>query len=371
MLEVKIESVHVDDARLNPCLLLKIHFKMLCTETVIGVQGMIIAPDNKIIAELSETSDINEKSSKTLQIKATQNFECNNQSAPQSTSLELLAPLSLPALDHLENVRAMRQKHDLELRIRLLIRLLRSKLVTAHLREIPIGSLSSALKELKQIQSTSGGRNIDSLVVYDFNPNYQTSRTNMWVLSSDGGATALEIATDTFEDTYRIPSDDWVHDFLPKLTGRRYAVVELPSLPHLSGKFAEVVSSIEEAKKQLYEQLDVGGTQTSLRNALNKLFEALKENGLAGEAGPNATKEIFWDKFIQDEKFRELLEHTYHDLVRAVTTGQDPTAPHKQASRSVEPYQAKALIDFVAYLAKVVFESLEKEANGQRLNVST
>lgn len=75
-----------------------------------------------------------------------------------------------------------------------------------------------------------------------------------------GGLPAFEIATQSFEHPGRIPSDDWVHDFLPKLTGRRYAVVELPSLPQLSGKFAEVVSSIEEAKRQLYEHLDRGNT---------------------------------------------------------------------------------------------------------------
>lgn len=59
-----------------------------------------------------------------------------------------------------------------------------------------------------------------------------------------------------------------------------------------------------------------------------------------------------------------MLEHTYRGLVRAVTTGQDPTAPHKQASRSVEPHQVVAVIGFVVYLVKMVFEGLQLEADG-------
>jgi hypothetical protein len=271
--------------------------------------------------------------------------------------------LSSSALDYLEKVRMERSKHDLELKIRLLFRLLRSRLVMAHLREVSVSSLPPPLKQaLEQIRSTSGRPSIDSFVVYD--PNYRSARTNMWVLSSNGKALAFEIAPHVWEYTYRVPSDDWVHDFLPKLTGRRYAVVELPSLPELSGKFAEVVSSIEEAKMHLYGHLVIGGTQTALRNALNKLFEALAENGLAREGEPNGKKAIHWDKFIRDEELRNMLEHAYRGLVRAVTTGQDPTAPHKQASRSVEPRQVEALIGFVVYLAKVVFESLEKEVGG-------
>ena len=324
---------------------------------------MIIGPDGKIIAELSETSASGgQPNPRSLLIKATQNFE-TAQNGVQSATLEFVAPLSPHALDHLENLRMGRPKHDLELRIRLQARLLKSRLVTAHLHEILIENLPPALRQpFEQIRSTSGRPRIESLVVYGSDPNYWHTRINMWVLSSDGGATAFEIATETPEYHYRIPSDDWVHDYLPKLTGRRYAVVELTTLPSLSGKFAEVVSSIEEAKRQLYEHLDLGGAQTALRNALNKLFEALRESELT-QKGPDG-EEILWGKIIPDKEIRDLVNDTYRRLKRAVTTGQEATAAHMEASRCVDPRQVEALIGFAVYLTKMVSEGLQKEANG-------
>lgn len=140
---------------------------------------------------------------------------------------------------------------------------------TSHLYEIPLSNLPPQVRgEFEKIKGINKPYP-DSLVVYEYNPDFSAPRTNMWILSANSGPIFWRLSKGESEYPYRIPYDDWTHDFLPKLRAHTVLTIEIP-LAEVVPTFEHLVRAVEELKhgERLLREGNYDGVIRSIRNIL-------------------------------------------------------------------------------------------------------
>ena len=143
-----------------------------------------------------------------------------------------------------------------------------------------------------------------------------------------------------------IKASDWVHDFLPGLGVGEYELIEMPKIDGGQEDLKDAVDMLNEAKRKLYGDLDIGACLTILRNSLKKF------NDFIGEKGG-------FEKLFDDNKnIINLAKDLQTKLHGATSRSQDSTAAHAGGA-NVEGYEAESII-FMAYsLYKLVIDRVK------------
>ncbi len=323
MVTVSLGEVRPQKAWLEPCIEIECEISCELEECVVGVTGLLKAEDDKVLTVLS----LSPMSARTplCRLMAGENHEYNSlrtRGERQHISLTLVAPLTYRALEHIEELREKRPKRDVILKLALNVLYLKSRIVTSHLHEVKLSQLPDNLRTaLNKLKVGSRQRNPDSILVYSYDDDFSTTRTNMWILSADGGATFLEVNTHSTELVYRISSDDWIHDFLPILSSKRIVTLEVPVIERPEVGYEHLTMAIDELKRasNFFREGRYDSVIMSLRNVLMNhllmkcegewhLMEEVKRIALAGV--PEAVREEYEEALKGLEgSLRRILKH--------------------------------------------------------------
>jgi hypothetical protein len=175
---------------------------------------------------------------------------------------------------------------------------------------------------------------------------YGQPRTNLRLLSAGNNWAYIINRHITKVLDISIKASDWVHDFLPILGMGEYEIIEMPKINELQEDMADGINMLNEAKRKLYADLDIGASLTSLRNSLRKLKEFIDKNG------------GFEKLFDDNRNIIDLTKELQKSLYGATSRSQDSTASHTGGAK-VEGYEAESMI-FMAYsLYKLVIDRIK------------
>jgi len=286
LVEVSKVNVLPPDKWLEPCVIVECEIKIPLNQCIVGINGLLLTEDGKIISRLEEIPDFltQDNGIEIDYLVASDNAVWNKMVSSKTekvSKFRFVAFLSQNAVDHIEKLREKRPKHDIELHLRFVLKYLVSYISTSHMREVEITSLPPQLKsEFEKIPSVEvGKKHPDSLIVYDFNSNFTTLRSNMWILSADSGAKFLALSKWEKEYTYRISYDDWVYDFLPKLKAYTTMTIEVPIIKEVPvyKHLAEAVDELKYGEKFLregkYDEVIFSVRNVILNHLLNETEE--------------------------------------------------------------------------------------------------
>jgi hypothetical protein len=127
--------------------------------------------------------------------------------------------------------------------------------------------------EFKKIKGRRG-EYPDSLIVYEYDPEFKTSRMNMWILSADSGPKFLSFFKEEKEYSYRVHIDDWIHDFLPKLKAYTVMTIEVPTGKPVAPIYEHLAKATEELKLG-EEYLREGKHDSVIRSVRNIIINHL------------------------------------------------------------------------------------------------
>jgi hypothetical protein len=261
------------DEWLEPCLLIECEVKTPPKQCIIEIKGVLLTEDGKIISVLEEAPSFIADIKEVDNLVASENIEYKKLSENIS-KFHFTAPLSRYAIEHIERLREKRPKRDVELRLRFVSKYLVSNVCTSHLYEVPPDSLPPGLKvEFKKIKGRRG-EYPDSLIVYEYDPEFKTSRMNMWILSADSGPKFLSFFKEEKEYSYRVHIDDWIHDFLPKLKAYTVMTIEVPTGKPVAPIYEHLAKATEELKLG-EEYLREGKHDSVIRSVRNIIINHL------------------------------------------------------------------------------------------------
>ena len=234
-------------------------------EAIVSVSGWLKTDDRKIVAEVKEV--LERKRGSEIGASGTR-FDRNFKEDFYRTTL--IAFLDRRALDHIERRRRLDRKGDVNLILNLNVKSINSKAVISHVHEInptDIGLTHGEIHtEVKTIINWS-------VLVYAYDSEYYSNRNNIWILSGNKKPIFLAISEQPLEESLRIPSTDWIHDYSPVLGLGEYFVVEIPK-----GKetIEEAWSYIEKAE-ECFRKWDTKGVYANCREVGKLLDKIIKE----------------------------------------------------------------------------------------------
>lgn len=218
-------------------------------ESVLSIEGTLLAEDGKVLACLSEK--VGTRGREVGKIGARGSGRDKNLERENSVDVPLVALLSKGALNHIDNARDKNPKHDVVLTLQLTVRSLNSKAEIAHVHEITPGEIGPPLRgPLESI-------GIESLIAYKYGRDYSAPRGNLWLISGDSDATFLEIRDWPQQIPIEIAASDWVQDFAPQLGIGRFVIAELPLLSpvamgdEFAGRLNEALKALQEMEDEL------------------------------------------------------------------------------------------------------------------------
>ncbi len=233
-------------------------------EAIVGISGWVETDDGKIIAEVRE--DVPDKT-KYCEVGARQShFDKEFKEDVHKTTL--VALLDRRALNHIEKRRMEDRKGDVKLSLNLIVKIVHSRTVISHVHEIKPEDIG-----LESLEIYAGRKTRDwNFLVYAYDPEY-SSRTNKWLLSSDGKPIFLTIYEQSLKGTVRIPSTDWIHDYAPKLELGEYFIVEMPKGKEIIKEAWRYIEKAEEC----FRRWDTKGVYANCREVGYLLDRIIKE----------------------------------------------------------------------------------------------
>ncbi len=212
-------------------------------EALVGVDGDVLTDDRKRVASLREFHE--GPGQRGQEISASLHWRGSQGRDKQNLSLSLLAGLSQRAIDHIETRRDKNPKKDVLLKLRIRANVIRSRATIFPVSRVPMGQ--SAPDKLVPVGTPNDASR------------WQAQRNDEWLLSGSESPVFLKIETSVEETEFRIPAEDWRHDFAPALGIGRFIVAELPVAESVTGsvelseRINEAVQAIKEMQKALHE----------------------------------------------------------------------------------------------------------------------
>jgi len=223
-------------------------------EAIVGISGWLETDDEKIIAEIKEEKEAIEH----REIGARgSSFDREFREDVYKTTL--LALLNRRALSHIEKKRMGNTKRDVVLILNLNVKIIDSEAVISHVYEVKPEDIG--IKPVGLPNATGKVTTGWEVLVFAYNSEYSTSKTNRWILSGDGKPVFLAISGQPLKEKIRIPSTDWIYDYAPKLGLGEYFIVEIPK----GQKVIEEAWKYIEKAEECFRTCDTKGVYANCR----------------------------------------------------------------------------------------------------------
>ena len=269
------------DEWLEPCLLIECEVRSPPDQCIIEIRGLILAENGKIITELKEIP-IKSPLVRIDEVLVSGNEPYNDYVRDKKyheTKLIFTAPLSHYSIDYIETLRQRDEPkpRGVTFKVRFLIKYLNFNLKTAHIHKIDLNRLPPQLKtQLEQIKvGTHRPSSADSLIVYRYDPKYYPSSAPSPILATKGNAIPTILFLDVVEAeySYRIPYEDWINIFLPKLKSYEIFTYEIPSTV-ITPDYVHLIRASKELK-YTEEYLRKGEYENVIRSIRNIVMQHL------------------------------------------------------------------------------------------------
>lgn len=308
------------DECFEPCIVVECELELPPDKCIIELKGFLLSEEGKLISKLEEAPTFKEDQKLIYELSAKDNYPYRRKEERGTTQkgiVRFIAPLSTRTIEYLENLRERRPKRNIELKVRFIYKYFKSKVITAHFYEIPLSLLSSQLRtEIERQRVGTHSKSPESVIVYCYDPNFSTSRSNSWIMSSDSSDVFLEIWRGEQVFNYIIPYDDWIYDYLPKLKKHYIVVIELPFERVSSKLLAKAIGELSHAERALREG-KYDSVLLSLRNIVLNHLTALKEVEIDGQKRRQ--------RFLREELKREIMssiptgaKKQYEEVLKAI-----------------------------------------------------
>lgn len=259
---------------INPELIFEIElFIQRRYEIPLEITGCVFSEDDMKIANIHE---LIHDPNKSIELSARD----RGNEGEEKLIIKVIAQLNYKTLDYIETLRTTNRKGDVSLTIDLFVKTIISKTSLSHMFLIERSAGGKVPYQLPESYKNA------MPVFYQYQDRFSTSRTNMWILSGDGGSTFIEIRNNNFKVSVPIRSSDWIHDYCPVFQIGRFSVFE-----YLLPDYIEGSGSIEE---RLNESI----------NAIQKM----EQNILKGEwNGVIEDSRAVWELIRNQEEIKDLL----------------------------------------------------------------
>lgn len=244
-------------------------------EVPIALSGLLLAEDGKILAPLSDTHKTGPATKDIGRIGAQGTGKDQGVQRESGQDMSLIATLSQRALDYIDGLRDKNTKGDVNLKLLLRVRILKSNAVIAPLHIRGPGEIGPPLRE--RLESLGG----EALVTYGYKRDYAPEAGNLWVISGSNEPVFLTIADMEQEIPVTIYASNWIHDFAPQLGLGRFVLAELPiPLPvTVRGKHSRRLDKAFEAVRKIEEKIKEGEWNEAIEKA-RPVAELLREKDM-------------------------------------------------------------------------------------------
>lgn len=272
-------------------------------EAILNVRGKLLNNNDKLLAFLEE--DEYGRSEEPLTASTQPGF-------PRDANINLLAVLDQHSIESIEKNRKEDPKHDVYIKLVIYVEKIISNLVISNIHFVPIRNLST-IDIKNQVPSDQDV----SLPLYWYTPNTPSNLGHdQNILAADSGEVFLRISRETVTIPHRIPSTDWVNDYLPKFTGSKYLTIEIP-LDLEYDVYKRCYKYLEEAEKA-FGNWNSKGVFANVRSLWKDLDEEIKAavgvNSYIYEKWKRASYRFAKDEFnfASMDLHNEELEKKYH-----------------------------------------------------------
>lgn len=244
-------------------------------EVPIALSGLLLAEDGKKLAPMSDTYKTGTANTQIGSIGAEGTVKDQDIRKESSQGMSLIATLSQRALDYIDGLREKNTKRDVNLKLLLRVRILKSNAVIAPLHSRAPSEIGPPLRErLEQL----GG---EALVTYGYKRDYAPEVGNLWAISGSNEPVFLNIADWEQEIPVTIYASNWIHDFAPQLGLGRFVLAELPmpAIVSVKGKHSKRVDKAFEALQKMEKEIREGEWAEAIEKS-RPVAELLREEDL-------------------------------------------------------------------------------------------
>ena len=244
-------------------------------EIPIALSGLLIAEDGRILATLPDTYKRGTANTEIGRIGAEGTIKDQDIRKENKQDMSLLATLSDKALDYIDSLRDKNTKGDVNLKLFLRVRILKSNTIIAPLHVRTPAEVGPPLRERLE----AWGR--EALVTYGYKRDYAPEVGNLWAISGSNEPVFLTIADWEQEIPVTIYASNWIHDFAPQLGLGRFVLAELPILPPIliKGKYSKRVDKAFEALQKMEKEIRKGEWTEAIEKS-RPVAELLREEDL-------------------------------------------------------------------------------------------
>lgn len=249
-MQIKVMEPIPGDQYIEPAIEFPIVLTYNNLEVPIGIEGILIAEDNKVLSQLQDLSPTGVSGS-IGSLGALGTLRDNNQSQLNDHKISLISILNVKAIEHINNLRIKNIRGDIKLKLILKIKILQSNAVISSLHLKDSAEIGPPLT-----QSLRG----ESIVTHKYISQYSPGNNNMWLISGDGNPVFLSLSYLQNELSTTIYSGSWLQDFAPKLGLGKFIVAELP-IPTsitINGEFTERLNKAMEALRKMESKIQEG-----------------------------------------------------------------------------------------------------------------
>jgi len=233
-------------------------------EAIISVNGNLETDDGRIVANLDESTE----QQKAREVGASGTIY-DSSFKEELLKTTVIAILDRKALNHIEKRRMEDRKGDVKLVLSLNVKSVINKAEISHVHEVNPKEIGLATERI----NTPSGKTTDwQALIYAHDSRFNTSRSNMWLISGSGGPVFLALNDQVLTKEVRIPSTDWIHDYAPKLELGEYFIVETPK----GKKIIKEARQYMEKAEECFRRWDTKGTYANCREAGRLLDGTLK-----------------------------------------------------------------------------------------------
>ena len=236
-------------------------------EAIVNIEGWLESDDGKMLGRVGLVLQTKTQSSDV----AARGSIYDSEFKETIYSTTLVAPLDQRALSYIEDRRVKNEKRDVFLTLCLHIKSIVTKATVSHFHEI---SGTAGIPSMVNVSSSSGRRVQGRFLAYGSDYQFSTQYSNLWIISGDGSPVFLTINDQIVKkERIRIPSVDWIHDFVPKLGLGEYFIVEIPAgKKTIKGAWDHV-----EKAEECYRQGNSKGTYAQCREVGQVLEKEIKK----------------------------------------------------------------------------------------------
>jgi hypothetical protein len=271
LMQIKVMEPMPFDQSIEPAIEFPIMLTYNNLEVPIGIEGVLMAEDNKILSSLQDLSTTSISGS-IGNLGALGTIHDSNQLQVNEHKISLVSVLNIKAIDHINNLRIKNIRGDVKLKLILKVKILQSKAAISSLHLKDSADFGPPLT-----QSLRG----ESIVSYNYVREYSPGRNNMWLISGDSSPVFLSLSYLQHELLTTIYSGSWLQDFSPKLGLGKFIVAELPipTSKAIKGEFSERLNEAIEALRKMESKIQEGEWTEAIEKS-RPVAELVKEEDM-------------------------------------------------------------------------------------------